>query len=169
MYAGILFHEFPFYSLLKGTPQNLMNRTDCTGGNKLVLPLPTHRVSSLIFEQPLIIPLDHAGGDILQLHRADERSYVIGNQCSVCLIGWKCPFAFSIEGNIFRKQVVKGFALRNYKGSNWFLVFDLFLAIFGIRKIGEGFPLLLGGAICILIGICNSGLLAQPTLLSQTA
>ena len=85
--AGILFHEFPFYSLLKGTPQNLMNRTDCTGGNKLVLLLPTHRVSSLIFEQPLIIPLDHAGGDILQLHRADERSYVIGDQCSVCLIG----------------------------------------------------------------------------------
>ena len=34
--AGILFHEFPFYSLLKGAPQNLMNRTDCTGGNKLV-------------------------------------------------------------------------------------------------------------------------------------
>ena len=67
--AGILFHKFPLYSLLKGTPQNLMNRTDCTGGNKLVLPLPTQRVSSLIFEQPLIIPFNRTSGDITSNQR----------------------------------------------------------------------------------------------------
>ena len=58
--------------------------------------------------------------------------------------------ATSTEGNIFRKQVVKGFALWNYKSSNRFLVLDLFLAILGIQKVSKGFPLLLGGAICIL-------------------
>ena len=68
----------------------------------------------------------------------------------------KVPICFSIEGNIFRKQVVKGFALWNYKSSNRFLVFDLFLAILGIRKVSKGFPLLLGGTICILIGIDNT-------------
>ena len=66
------------------------------------------------------------------------------------------PITIAFFGWIFRKQVVKGFALRNYKGSNRFLVFDLFLAILGIRKIGEGFPLLLLDAICILIGIDNT-------------
>ena len=42
-----------------------------------MLTLSTHRVDCFVFEQPLIISLNYAGGEILQLHRADKRYYVV--------------------------------------------------------------------------------------------
>ena len=66
--TGILFHKFPLYGLLKGTSQNFVNRTNCAGRNVLMLTLSTHRVNGFVFKQPLIISLNYAGGEILQLH-----------------------------------------------------------------------------------------------------
>ena len=48
MNTGILFHKFPLYSLLKGTSQNFVNRTNRAGRNVLMLTLSTHMIFDLI-------------------------------------------------------------------------------------------------------------------------
>ena len=107
------------------------------------------------FLQSLDVLVHHPCGDILHLHIPDDGVDVVGNQRVLAVVHGHAPPLFAVEGNKVGQGLRNILIGRRQEGVGAFLALNLRLALQCFLVRGTGFPLLLGLAVLVRIGINN--------------
>ena len=162
----ILFHQLPLYRLMEGASQYVVNPFDRTGSDILrflfcILPVG-HLSDRRSLKQLHVILLQHAGGNVRQLHGTDQRKYVVVHQSVGAGIHGERPGTFSVDCNVFTHQVLDSFAIGNHHIPHLLAVLNLRLPPLCICQRFEALPFLLSFAILCIIQINH--IVAVPSL-----
>ena len=132
IHCRILFHQIPFYSLTKSTPQYLMNfiyRGFCnrTGSVHILGTLYCRH-----FQKILIILFHEMRIDTGELYFADCRQYVIIYQTDISSISRNTPFIMSVNLYILFKEFFQNRAFGNLEFPDGYFILYFFFPFFSI-------------------------------------
>ena len=159
MDGRILLHQFPFNSLFKTAPQQLMDVTDSAAPHKLIPGFSNHGVHNrfCILQLPVIL-FEEARIHILQLHISYEREDIMIYNGYIAPIRGKRPFIFAIQIHILPQKIFQIFALWDDQRSRVQLIFDLLLPTSCFSTCVVGFPFLFPFTVRVRIIVNNAEL-----------
>ena len=157
IYAGVLFHQFPFNSLFKAAAEEFVDIPDCAQCDCFVfVSFGTGGFDGRSLQELLIEYFYESGIDVRDFGASNHRLYIIPEQTVVPLISGGGPFVFSIQLDIFVEEFLQAFALRNDEVPDAHLVFNFFFSLQGFCLILNRFPFLFLLSLLIPVAVNNT-------------